>query len=637
MSSIPRFVTDPDPTLYLHGSYVVLDFEGTNISFGTALSPKNKMLLACWTLVRPGEEEVKKYAWGGEYDMKELVTDLNSVDFIVAQNAKFELQWLDRCGYDIGSRPVYDTMIAEWVLAGGRRWRLNLDAIAARYNLGAKANVVNKMIKGGVSPEDIPRSMLLKYCLDDVDLTHRAMKAQIKSMVGTRLLPVVYTRCLTTIVLADIEFNGIHLDAEKVEEEYENTLARFIATNRELEDLTGGINPRSSLQVAEYLYDVLEFKELRNRDGSPRRTAKDKRLTSKDAIAQLDAQTDEQKRFLRLKNEQGKLQAALSKNLDFFIATCREKGGTFLGQINQGRTVTHRLASSGMPIKFEAYDKPKSCQFQNLPRQFKPLFQSRKEGWYMAEADGAQLEFRVAGHLGRDDQVKHDVVNHVDIHSFTAARLTEAGEPTTRQQAKASTFRPLYGGTSGSPAVQEYCKAFTKKYKQLNDTQRAWVMQVVDNGYLETEWGMRYYFPGVSVGRSGYVSGQQSVFNYPVQALATAEIIPIALVYFWYRTRSAELFIVNTIHDSIICEVPENEIELFSTSVVKALTTDVYDYMSKVYKLDFTVPLGVGIKLGNHWSIADNAAAEELMNSMEGMGENLENDGGEVTLDVYPN
>ena len=635
MNKVPDFVVNPDPDIYRRGSYVVLDFETTNISFGSALIPKNRMVLACWTVV-VGGEEVRKYAWGGEYDMQELVNDINSVDFLVAQNAKFELQWLQRCGYDIGSRPVYDTMVAEWVLAGGRRWRYNLNAIAARYGLGTKDDIVSKMMKGGVSSEDIPRSMLLRYCLQDVALTHEIMKKQLEAIEGTRFLPVVYTRCLTTVVLADIEGNGIHLDATRVEDQYGETLARFIRIERELDEMTGGINPRSSIQVADYLYDTLQFAELKDQKGEPRRTASDRRLTSQDDIKLLVATTDEQKRFLELKSEQGKLNAALSKNLDFFVAVCREKGGTFLGQMNQCRTVTHRLSSSGMPVKFEAYDKPKSCQFQNLPRQFKSLFCSRKEGWLMAEADGAQLEFRVAGHLGRDAQIQHDVVNHVDIHAYTAARLTEAGEPTTRQNAKASTFRPLYGGTSGSPAVQKYCKAFTRKYSDLHATQKGWVMQVVDQGYLDTEWGMRYYFPGVRTTSNGYVAGQQSVFNYPVQALATAEIIPIALVFFWYRTRDAELFIVNSVHDSIICEVPENEIELFGVSVVKALTTDVYEYMSKIYGVEFTVPLGVGMKLGNHWGEANQEAAVSLHGFMGDAGDNLENDGGEVTLDVYP-
>ena len=56
---IPKFVIDPDPNLYLTGSYVVLDFETTNLSFGSALVPKNRLLLACWTIVKDGEEQRK--------------------------------------------------------------------------------------------------------------------------------------------------------------------------------------------------------------------------------------------------------------------------------------------------------------------------------------------------------------------------------------------------------------------------------------------------------------------------------------------------------------------------------------------------------------------------------------------------
>lgn len=637
---VPSFVTDPDPQLYEHGSYVVLDFETTNINFGSALVPENRLLLACWSIITPHSDGTcttqHKYRWGSEYDMQELVLDIQDVDFLVAQNAKFELQWLERCGYDIGSRPVYDTLVAEWVLAGGRRWTFDLDSIAKRYKVGGKESIVSKLIKGGVPTEDIPRSMLLRYCIRDVEVTHAVMRKQLEKMRGTRLLAITYTRCLTTIVLADIEGNGMHLDAGRVEAEYEKTLQEFVQVEREMEELTGGINPNSPKQVADYLYETLGFDEVLSRWGKPLRTSTDKPKTDADTIQALNATTPEQIEFLDLKQRQGKLHAALTKNLEFFIGACREQGGTFLGQINQARTVTHRLASSGVPTKFKAYPKPKSCQFQNLPRQFKNLFAARKEGWYVAEADGAQLEFRVAGHLGKDEQIEYEILNDVDIHAFTALTLTEAGEPTDRQGAKESTFRPLYGGSSGSPAVEAYCKAFVEKYHQLNSTQRGWVLEAADRGYIETEWGMRYYFPYLKTTKSGYIQGQQSVYNYPVQALATAEIIPIALVFFWYRTREADLFIVNTVHDSIICEVPEKEIELFSITVVQALTEDVYGYLDKVYGMRFTIPLGVGTKIGHHWNEADEDVATRVHEALKDIGSGLKIDKGEVGLDIPP-
>jgi DNA polymerase I-like protein with 3'-5' exonuclease and polymerase domains len=75
------------------------------------------------------------------------------------------------------------------------------------------------------------------------------------------------------------------------------------------------------------------------------------------------------------------------------------------------------------------------------------LFWSGNEEWVVGEADAAQLEFRVAAALGNDRVAIEEIINGADVHSITAEVLTKNGEPTTRQEAKASTFAPLaYSG-----------------------------------------------------------------------------------------------------------------------------------------------------------------------------------------------
>jgi DNA polymerase I-like protein with 3'-5' exonuclease and polymerase domains len=120
---------------------------------------------------------------------------------------------------------------------------------------------------------------------------------------------------------------------------------------------------------------------------------------------------------------------------------------------------------------------------------------------------------------------------------------------------------------------------------------------------------MRYYFPYAHKAKSGYVNCTSSVYNYPIQALATAEIIPIALVYFWHRVRAAGLRhfirVVNTVHDSIICELHPDYVEQFKELALQSFTRDVYEYLRVVYDMEFDVPLGTGITTGSHWSIGD--------------------------------
>jgi DNA polymerase I-like protein with 3'-5' exonuclease and polymerase domains len=605
MSNLPFYLKNPDPEIYLSENYVVVDFETTAIEHGTALNEDNRLVLACWK-----HRGKSHYVFGGEMDMGALVEACNEADFIVAQNAKFELQWLDRCGYDIGSKPVWCTMVAEWVISGNRGWRLNLDAMAERYGLPNKDQLVKGMISAGVCPSDIPRSLLLYYCKQDVELTERVFTIQKQVMEGTRLMSVVFTRCITIPPLADIERNGLHLDSRAVEKEYNDTLQAYTKCMEEMDELTGGINPRSPAQVAHFVYGDLGFNEKTDRQGRPIRNKPTKQFPDgapkcdEATLLSLGASTQKQKKFLELKKRQGKLSAALDKNLSMFVGACREHESMIYGELVQGRTVTHRLASAGRRTYYKMFDAYKGCQFQNLPRKYKRLFSPRHEDWLFGEADGAQLEFRVAGFLGQDETIIHELREGYDVHQFTKEVISKAGgKEITRTQAKAHTFKPLYGGQSGTDAEKAYYKAFGEKYHSLKETQDDWCIEVGATKKLVTPWGMTFYWPQAEYSRSNYLNVLTNVYNTPVQSLATADIIPIGLTYMWHRTREAELFLVNTVHDSIEAEFPENERELFEYCAVQSLTEDVYYYLKEVYDMKFNVPLGVGMVIGKNWGV----------------------------------
>lgn len=608
MDNIPRYMKEPDPTVYMYGRPLFLDFETTNIEKGTALNDSNRIVLACWE----DAEGTMHHKWGGEMEQKALVMACNDADFLVAHNAKFELQWLDRCGYDIGSRPVWCTMVGEWVISGNRRWKLSLDECLARRGMEQKDSTVNKLIKAGVCPSDIPRSLLLRYGLLDVRQTAQLFYHQRDiDFEGTRLLGVQYTRCLVIPPLADIEKNGLHLDSERVEKEYEEHVHQYQKVMAELDEITGGINPNSPPQVAHFVYGELGFTEKTDKSGNPIRNSATKQFpegqpkTDEATLLSLGASTDEQKRFLRLKKEQAKLAAALNKNLSMFVGACREKNGMIYAALMQGRTVTHRLASAGRSTYYKMFDARKGCQFQNLPRKFKHLFSARKKGWLFAEADGSSLEFGTAGFVGKEPLIAEEIRSGYDVHRYTASVMFNKPEDEVthgeRTVSKRDTFKPLYGGRSGTPAQQRYYQAFTDKYPNLHASQEGWCIEAEATKKLETEWGMIFHFPHARYNQYGYLNCKTNVYNIPIQSLATADIIPIGLAYCWHRTRDMEMFLVNTVHDSIEAELPENERELFETIVVQSLTNDVYDYLYKVYDLEYTVPLGVGMVIGRNW------------------------------------
>jgi len=595
MCDLPMHVATPDPDVYKSDNYIVLDFETSNLEKGTATNEENSIVLSVW------KDNTKTHVdWNDEYSLGGLVDQVEKCDFLICHNAKFELQWLRRCGLDLTKVVVLDTQIMEYCIQGNRKTRLTLDATAKRYGLGGKGDLVSTMIHSGICPSTIHRPWLLKYCIQDVDLTYKLYKAQLDWVMenNPKLLNVIYTRCLLTPVLADIEFNGICLDAERVNEEYETTSRRFQELSDELEDFAGGINWNSPIQVAEYLYNQLGFTEPKDRRGNPIRTAGGKPSASVSTLALLSPRNKRQRDFIGIYKERNKVKAQLTKNLEFFKGAIDERGGIFSASFNQTVTGTHRLSSSGRKVAFARDGKSRSVQFQNLPRAYKRLFKARRDGWKVGEWDGAQLEFRVAAFLGKDTRAKQDIEDGVDVHQFTADTIG-----CSRQDAKADTFKPLYGGSSGSPAQQRYYRAFREKYHEVTTTQKGWVDEVVRTKELMTITGLVFYWPDTFISRSGYVQNNESIHNYPVQSFATADIIPISVVMQWHKMKAHEMesFMVNTIHDSTITEVHPDEIELYKEIAVQVSTVDVVKYLDGVYNIQFDVHLGTGIKIDDHW------------------------------------
>lgn len=246
------------------------------------------------------------------------------------------------------------------------------------------------------------------------------------------------------------------------------------------------------------------------------------------------------------------------------------------------------------------------------------------KGWLVGEWDGSQLEFRVAGHLARDPQILADVVSGHDVHKFSGVWMSHAPrewlknvaahmeESLTlmhlvtdkeRQDAKEHTFKPVYGGTSGTARQRAYYEAFKARYAKLTAVQDGWTMDVLQNKKLVTEWGMVYYWPNARRSADGYINVKSQVYNYPVQALATAEIIPAALAIFQQSLVQYDggIRIMNTVHDSVVCSVHPDLVEEFTQAAVRVWPR-VYEYLAHVYGIkDFYIPLGTEVTIGTHW------------------------------------
>ena len=267
---------------------------------------------------------------------------------------------------------------------------------------------------------------------------------------------------------------------------------------------------------------------------------------------------------------------------------------------NQCITATGRLSSS-------------SPNLQNMPKgrlfPVRKAFVSRFEGGSLVEIDYSQLEFRVAGILATDETVKREVESGFDVHAYTAKVLTENGEPTERGPAKASTFRPLYGGTQGTPAQRTYFKEFFGKYRGIFKWHEQLQNEAIQHKVVTTATGRQFSFPDCQRNTSGQATFKTQIVNYPVQSVATAEIVPLGVIILFNKLREMNLrsVVINTVHDSVLIDTHPNELETVKL-VAPGCLVDAQTEAKKRFGLSDYIPLEVEMSQGKNWMEQEDCA-----------------------------
>ena len=239
--------------------------------------------------------------------------------------------------------------------------------------------------------------------------------------------------------------------------------------------------------------------------------------------------------------------------------------------------------------------------FQNMPRgntfEIRKVVESRFPQGKIVEGDYSQLEFRVAGFLAHDDQAYADVEAGTDVHNYTASVIG-----CSRQEAKAHTFKPLYGGTTGTEAQQRYYRAFKEKYGGIalwhEDLQR----EAVEKRVVTLPSGRQYAFPDARWTKYGTATHRTNICNYPVQGFATADLLPAALVRLdkMMRTRNLLSVICNTVHDSIVLDVHPDEKDACINLLRECMLAIPTETLNR-YGFEYDMPVGIEIKSGDNW------------------------------------
>ncbi len=239
--------------------------------------------------------------------------------------------------------------------------------------------------------------------------------------------------------------------------------------------------------------------------------------------------------------------------------------------------------------------------FQNQPRggtfPIRKVVDSRFEGGSILEVDFAQLEFRTAVFLAQDKQGMEDIKNKIDVHQYTAEIIG-----VSRQDAKAHTFKPLYGGTTGTEEEKRYYRKFAEKYKGIAAWHQQLQTEAIKLKRLKLPTGREYAFPYAERMPWGGSSYSTQIKNYPVQGFATADIVPLACIkiYELMKEQKVKSLLINTVHDSIVADVYPGE-EAVMSKIFKQGTASVIPALKEYYGINFNVPLDTELKMGYNW------------------------------------
>jgi DNA polymerase I-like protein with 3'-5' exonuclease and polymerase domains len=317
-------------------------------------------------------------------------------------NAKFDLHWLRRAEIALNPRVrVWDCQLAHFILTGQKKPYPSLDEVAAHYGIPGKFTYIwDNYWSKGIDTPDIPEKEMLDYLEQDLRVTYAIYLLQLEEFKkNPKLYNLFRLDMQDTLVLAEMEWNGLKLNVEKAQQQEKEARERLTEIDKILMERcpNAPINWDSGDHVSAYLYGgtiVVDRKEVVGvyatgaKVGQPRhKWYEDKyellRLVEPIEGSEL-AKADKEKGtgpwstaedvLKQVKQvPQVKLlleRAKLTKLLDYlsgFPSLILEKDwkfGELHGQYNQTVARTGRLSSSGPNL-------------QNLPDQLLQLIESR--------------------------------------------------------------------------------------------------------------------------------------------------------------------------------------------------------------------------------------------------------------------
>lgn len=462
--------------------------------------------------------------------------------------------------------------------------------------------IISYVLNNGTHPHDL-KSLIQTYFVLEEGLELKQWLAycsmfmiqlypQFKQRMAQEKLLILYERIEKPLsyVLFQMENNGIKIDSIKLREISDDFSKRASELERQIHQLADcKFNIGSPKQLGEVLFEKLKLKK-------EEKPSKNKDLsTNAEVLEELASQGHKIAQLVLSWRHLTKLNNTYANSLGTNVDNKNRIHTNFQMTV----TSTGRLSSI-------------SPNLQNIPTKTEDGLKIRsafiaENGYQLLSADYSQVELRLLASMSDTPTLKQAFIDNKDIHTITASEVfgVELKEVSSdmRRQAKAINFGIIYGQSAFGLANQlhisrtdanNYIQKYFEQYPGIKDYIEKTKEFAKQNGYVETLLGRKCYFKSINDGNPSIRNfSERAAINAPLQGSA-ADIIKKAMIQLAKEIDEQKLSakILLQIHDELILEVKEEEIE-----IVSKLTKKV---MESVAELD--APLKVDINFGKNWS-----------------------------------
>jgi DNA polymerase-1 len=511
----------------------------------------------------------------------------------VGQHIKYDMNVLSHYGVEVGG-VAFDTMLESYVFnsTGSRH---DMDSLALKY-LGHQTTHYEDI--AGKGARQIPFSQVSiedasHYAAEDADITLKLHQHLWPRLQQEPTLANVLQEIEIPLVpvLARMEQRGVLIDGKLLTRQSTELSRQIMKLEQESHEAAEQpFNLGSPKQLQQILFEKLGLPVIR-------KTPKGQPSTAEDVLQELAVDYELPSLILEYRS----LSKLKSTYTDKLPEQINPKTGRVHTSYHQAVAATGRLSSSDPNLQNIPIRTP-------LGRRIREAFIA-PEGYLVMACDYSQIELRIMAHLSGDTGLLTAFHDKLDVHQATASEVfgvpREKVDGDQRRAAKAINFGLMYGMSAfglsrqlkiGRAEAQAYMDTYFMRYPGVKQYMEDTREKAREQGYVETLFGRRLYLPDINASNMQRRQGaERAAINAPMQGTA-ADIIKRAMISVddWLQNDRADAHLVMQVHDELVLEVRETELENVRNEVVKR--------MSGAASLD--VPLIVDTGHGPDWDTA---------------------------------